>query len=152
MGLFDFVRNIGKKLFDSDGEAAEKITADINADNPGITNLSCKYDDGKVVLCGSAATPEAAQKAVLMAGNVKGVSEVVSQLEIAGADSATANATLEPANVEYYIIQSGDSLSKIAKKYYQDANAYPKIFEANREVIKDANLIYPGQKIRIPLG
>ncbi len=152
MGLFDFVRNIGKKLFDSDGEAAEKITADINADNPGISNLSCTYDDGKVVLCGSAATAEAAQKAVLMAGNVKGVSEVVSQLEIAGNAEATGSAALEPANVEYYIIQSGDSLSKIAKKYYQDANAYPKIFEANREVIKDADLIYPGQKIRIPLG
>ena len=43
-----------------------------------------------------------------------------------------------------------DTLSKIAKQYYGDANKYPRIFEANREVIKDANLIYPGQKIRIP--
>lgn len=151
MGLFDFVRDIGKKLFDNDGEAAEKITADINADNPGITDLCCTYDDGKVVLSGIAATAEAAQKAVLMAGNVKGVSEVVSALQIAGSTDAGA-AALEPGNVEYYIIQSGDSLSKIAKKYYQDANAYPKIFEANREVIKNADLIYPGQKIRIPLG
>ena len=45
----------------------------------------------------------------------------------------------------------GDTLSAIAKKYYGDANKYPRIFEANREVIKDANLIFPGQKIRIPL-
>ena len=44
----------------------------------------------------------------------------------------------------------GDNLSKIAKKFYGDANQYNKIFEANREVIKDPNLIYPGQKIRIP--
>lgn len=51
---------------------------------------------------------------------------------------------------EYYIIQKGDTLSKIAKQYYGDANAYPKIFEANREVIKDPNLIFPGQKVRIP--
>ncbi|MCI0420990.1 MAG: LysM peptidoglycan-binding domain-containing protein, partial [Acidobacteria bacterium] len=43
-----------------------------------------------------------------------------------------------------------DTLSKIAKHYYGDANAYPKIFEANREVIKDPNLIFPGQKVRIP--
>jgi nucleoid-associated protein YgaU len=52
--------------------------------------------------------------------------------------------------VEYYIIAKGDTLSAIAKKYYGDANKYPRIFDANREVIKDANLIYPGQKIRIP--
>jgi nucleoid-associated protein YgaU len=42
------------------------------------------------------------------------------------------------------VIESGDSLSKIAKKYYQDALQYPRIFEANKEVIKDADLIYPG--------
>ena len=51
---------------------------------------------------------------------------------------------------QYYIIKSGDTLSAIAKQFYGDANTYPKIFEANREVIKDANLIFPGQKIRIP--
>jgi nucleoid-associated protein YgaU len=52
--------------------------------------------------------------------------------------------------IEYYIIQKGDTLSKIAKQYYGNANKYPEIFEANREVIKDADLIFPGQKIRIP--
>ena len=50
----------------------------------------------------------------------------------------------------YYTIVKGDNLSKIAKKFYGDANKYKVIFDANREVIKDANLIYPGQKIRIP--
>ena len=39
----------------------------------------------------------------------------------------------------------------IVKQYYGDANKYPRIFDANREVIKDANLICPGQKIRIPM-
>jgi nucleoid-associated protein YgaU len=48
------------------------------------------------------------------------------------------------------LIKSGDTLSAIAKQFYGDPNKYPKIFEANREVIKDANLIFPGQKIRIP--
>ena len=56
----------------------------------------------------------------------------------------------ETAGVEYYVIKQGDTLSAIAKHFYKDANKYPKIFEANREVIKDANLIFPGQKIRIP--
>jgi len=54
--------------------------------------------------------------------------------------------------VRYYEIQSGDTLSAIAKKSYGNASEYPRIFETNREVIKDANLIYPGQKIRIPMG
>ncbi len=53
-------------------------------------------------------------------------------------------------DVDYYEIASGDTLSKVAKQFYGDANAYPKIFEANREVIKDPDLIFVGQKIRIP--
>ena len=53
--------------------------------------------------------------------------------------------------VEYYIIKSGDNLSKISKQFYGDPNKYNRIFEANREVIKDADKIFPGQKIRIPL-
>ena len=53
--------------------------------------------------------------------------------------------------VEYYEIKSGDSLSAIAKKFYGDALQYPRLFEANREVIKDPDKIYPGQKIRVPM-
>lgn len=49
-----------------------------------------------------------------------------------------------------YVVQSGDSLSKIAQKYYGDASLYTKIFEANRDVLKDPNKISPGQKLRIP--
>jgi nucleoid-associated protein YgaU len=48
-------------------------------------------------------------------------------------------------------IKKGDTVSKVAKWHYDDANKYPKILEANQEVIKDADLIFPGQKIRIPL-
>jgi nucleoid-associated protein YgaU len=80
--------------------------------------------------------------AVLMAGNMQGVSQV----EVAGLQHPP-----EQERVEYYIIERGNTLSKIARQFYGDANKYPRIFEANREVIKDANLIFPGQKIRIPL-
>ena len=76
-----------------------------------------------------------------MAGNVQGVTEV----KVDGMEAPAP----EP-EVEYYTIVSGDSLSKIAKHYYGNAMDYPKLFEANREVIKDPDLIYPGQKIRIP--
>lgn len=57
---------------------------------------------------------------------------------------------LEDPTVSYYEIQSGDSLSKIAKNFYGDAMKYKELFAANREVIEDPDKIYPGQKIRIP--
>lgn len=76
-----------------------------------------------------------------MAGNVKGVTDVK-------IDKIKAPA---PApEVEYYTIISGDSLSKIARKFYGNPMDYPKLFDTNKEVINDVDLIYPGQKIRIP--
>jgi nucleoid-associated protein YgaU len=51
---------------------------------------------------------------------------------------------------QYYEVKKGDSLSKIAKEYYGDPMLYPRIFEANRDVLKDPNKIKPGQKLRIP--
>lgn len=49
-----------------------------------------------------------------------------------------------------HVVQKGDTLSKIADQYYGDAALYPKIFEANRDILKDPNKIKPGQKLRIP--
>jgi nucleoid-associated protein YgaU len=51
---------------------------------------------------------------------------------------------------EYYTVKSGDSLSKIAKQVYGDANAWHKIHQANTDQVKDPNLIHPGQKLVIP--
>jgi nucleoid-associated protein YgaU len=50
-----------------------------------------------------------------------------------------------------YEVVSGDSLSKIAKKFYGDASKYMTIFEANRDLLKDPDKIQVGQKLRIPL-
>lgn len=49
-----------------------------------------------------------------------------------------------------YTVASGDTLSKVAKHYYGDANKYMKIFEANKDQLKDPNMIQVGQKLRIP--
>jgi nucleoid-associated protein YgaU len=49
-----------------------------------------------------------------------------------------------------YVVVSGDSLSKISKQYYGDANQWRKIYEANRDQIKNPDLIHPGQKLIIP--
>lgn len=141
-GLFDFIRNIGKKVFqqnDDDAAKAEKIKQSLEPLN--IPDLKVDYKNGQVQLSGGAASPEQKEKAVLIAGNIADVEKV-------NADALQAPAQQE--KVEYYIIQSGDTLSKIAQHYYGDAAAYNRIFEANREVIEDPNKIFPGQKIRIP--
>jgi nucleoid-associated protein YgaU len=143
MGLFDFVINQGKKLFGAGDDPAAKIKQEIEAANPGVKNLNVEFKDGQVSLSGEAASAEAMEKAVLIAGNVQGV---------AGVSADQMQAPPQTGKVEYYVIQKGDTLSAVAKKFLGNANDYPKIFEANREVIKDPNLIYPGQKIRIPLG
>ncbi len=142
MGLLDFASNLGKKLFGNEGEAPDKIKAHIEEDNPGIENLGVEVNDGVVTLSGNTDSPEALEKAILMAGNIEGISAV-------NVDSVEAPPMT--ANVQYYEIKSGDTLSAIAKQFLGNAMDYPKIFEANREVIKDPNLIYPGQKIRIPM-
>ena len=141
MGLFAFAKNIGKKLFSKNEDPAEKIKSHIEEDNPGLEGLEVSYEEGKVILKGEASSAEAMEKAVLMAGNVDGVESV---------DVSAVTAPEAEAEVEYYTIQKGDSLSKIAKQFYGNAMDYPKLFEANREVIKDPDLIYPGQVIRIP--
>ncbi|GJL62679.1 MAG: peptidoglycan-binding protein LysM [Nitrospirales bacterium] len=143
MGLFDFVKDIGEKVFGSNDDPAEKIKEHIESRNPGIKDLNVEFKDGQVNLSGDAASAEAMEKAVLLAGNVQGVTDV-------GAGNVKAPSQTD--KVEYYVIEKGDTLSGIAKKLLGNAMDYPKIFEANKEVIKDPNLIYPGQKIRIPMG
>jgi nucleoid-associated protein YgaU len=51
---------------------------------------------------------------------------------------------------QWHEVKKGDTLSKIAKQYYGDASLYMKIFEANRDILNDPNLIKVGQKLRIP--
>jgi nucleoid-associated protein YgaU len=49
-----------------------------------------------------------------------------------------------------YTVQKGDSLSKIAKREYGDTQQWRRIFEANRDIIDNPDLIYPGQVLRLP--
>jgi nucleoid-associated protein YgaU len=68
--------------------------------------------------------------------------------------SSTAPAPAEPTGTsgsgKTYIVVNGDSLSKIAKREYGDANKWRTIYEANRDIIKDPDLIYPGQELKVP--
>lgn len=65
----------------------------------------------------------------------------------------TADITLDtslPAPPRIHEVVAGDTLSKLAKRFYGDAGQYAKIFEANRDQLKDPNVIKPGQKLKIP--
>ncbi|MEM1263594.1 MAG: peptidoglycan-binding protein LysM [Pseudomonadota bacterium] len=157
MDLFGFAKDMGRRLFNQDEEAAEKIKELIENNNPGVSDLSVDFDDGIVSLGGECSSSAAREKCILMAGNVQGVVDVyATKMTVTAAQApagADAAATPEPAEekVEYYVIQSGDTLGKLAKEYYGNAMEYPRIFEANREVIEDPDKIFVGQKIRIPL-
>jgi len=141
MGLFDFLRNVGQDLFGG-GDEEEKIHELITRElGNKVSDLKVEYKDGTVSVSGSCDSHETKEKAVLLAGNLKGVDRV---------DDENLSAPPAVKPFQFYTVQSGDSLSKIAKRYYGDAMKYPVLFEANREVIKDPDLIYPGQVLRVP--
>ena len=147
MGLFDFVKDVGRQIFDTDAEAADNIKNHLEVKTHGLSNLDVKFDDGTVTICGDCANQAVRDQAILIAGNIQGVEKVV-------ADDLRAPEPKpeEPEEkAEIYEIVSGDTLGGIAKRYYGKAGAYMKIFEANKDIISDPNKIYPGQKIRIPL-
>lgn len=60
------------------------------------------------------------------------------------------SSTSPDREVKTYTVASGDSLSKIAKREYGDANKWPRIYEANKDKIKNPDLIHPGQVLNIP--
>ena len=138
MGLLSFVAEACKKLLGL-GDDAKSVKDEIaaNLSSTPVEGLEVEVQGDTVKISGNA-DKETLEKAALIAGNTAGIKNV--QIEGIREDSAE----------NYYTIVKGDNLSKIAKKFYGDANKYKIIFDANREVIKDANLIYPGQKIRIP--
>src|SRR3569832_2477203 len=76
MGLFDFLKGSGHKLFSNDADANKKIEEHILANNPGIDNLKVNFIYSVAHLSGDASSPEALQKVVLMAGNIQGVESV----------------------------------------------------------------------------
>ena len=146
MGLFAFAKDVGKKLFDTDKDAAENIKQHLDIKLTGVKNLDVAFDDGVATICGDCANEATRDSAVLLAGDIKGVEKVL-------ADDLTFPEPKEEEKekVEYYEIVSGDTLGGIAKRFYGKASLYTRIHAANKELIPDPNKIYPGQKIRIPL-
>jgi len=153
MGLIDFVVNAGKKLFGT-GEAeaaptqdpaivskrATALEGEVKQNGLAVEDLKIKLADQTAIVKGRCATQAIREKVVLVIGNVAGIAQVDDRLEVANP---------EP-EAKYYTVVKGDTLSKIAKESYGNANAYQKIFEANRPMLQHPDKIYPGQVLRIP--
>jgi len=165
MGLIDFIKDVGHKLNigHEDPKAAPQVAQGPSAQDvqalenhkktAAITNLvqqmglkaenfNVQVDGDKATLTGKVESQEQREKIVLLAGNTVGIAKVDDQLQVQHQESE--------AQAQYYDVKSGDTLSKIAKQFYGDANQYNRILEANRPMLKDADHIYPGQKLRIP--
>ncbi len=155
MGLFDFVKNAGDKIFGSDDKKEnettvsperinelrqQRITKMIKEAGLNIDNLSVVADDELVTLKGDVKTQAESEKATLVAGNQFGISKVDNQLSVGN----------KGTEATFYTVKSGDTLSAIAKEQYGSANKYMTIFKANEPMLKDPDKIYPGQVLRIP--
>jgi nucleoid-associated protein YgaU len=165
MGLIDFVKSAGEKLFGAgqakatmDAAASEPSNADkikaandaagdailayIKAQNLAATGLTVTFDGASATATVYGVAPDQAtrEKIVLCCGNVSGVGLVKDMMSV---DRSEPEAT-------YYTVVAGDNLSKISKAQYGDPNKYMKIFEANTPMLKHPDKIYPGQVLRIP--
>lgn len=149
MGLIDFMREAGEDLLGRISPAAAEAPATVDTEGivQAVRDLGLKVDDLSVKLTGDVATVTGTaasqtdrEKTILVVGNTVGVASVDDQLQVAAPQPQST----------YYKVQSGDTLSKIAKTHYGDAMRYPEIFEANRPMLKDPDKIYPGQVLRIP--
>jgi len=152
MGFFDFFKDAGKKLLGK-GDDAEAIKNEIESsfDELPIQGLVVEVNGDTVALGGVAKDQPTKEKAILIAGNVEGIAAVnadqlVTMQQISD-ENVREEESYEPV---FYTIKKGDTLWGIAQDFYKDGSKYPLIVEANIEVIKDPDLIYPGQAIRIP--
>jgi nucleoid-associated protein YgaU len=79
----------------------------------------------------------------------KEAQEIMERQQQPKPDKPEAPPEPEVEEVRVYVVQPGDSLSKIAEEVYGDGSRWKEIFEANKEQIKDPKLIHPGQELRI---
>ena len=112
------------------------------AQKRGVSWKNVHIENEKLLIRG-AAPNDAIKNEVWTA--IKAVDPVYADLT---ADITIDSALKVPETI--YAVVPGDTLSKIAKHYYGDANKYMKIFEANKDQLKDPNMIQVGQKLRIP--
>jgi nucleoid-associated protein YgaU len=153
MGLFDFVKEAGRKLgIGSDAPTPDDLRAEVTKLGLDAKDLAVDVQGDTVKVSGNVPSQEQREKIVLAMGNVHGVSKVEDNITVAVA-TAEAPAVAEASSTSqsrFYTVKAGDTLSKISKEFYSDPNRYNAIFEANKPMLEDPDKIYPGQVLRIP--
>lgn len=148
MSILDFVKDAGRALGIGGTEAptADQLKAAVGKLGLNASNLDVKVDGDKAVVSGQAASQEDKEKIALALGNTKGIAAVEDNIQVRETQPGQA----QQAAASFYTVQSGDTLSAIAKKMYGNANKYEAIFRANQPMLSDPDEIYPGQVLRIP--
>lgn len=156
MGLFSFIKNAGPKVFgvgEKDSEengtdqlkseeaATRKLEETIKNLQLHVENLKIQIDDDMATVLGKAHDQSTKEKVVLLIGNTSGIASVDDQMSVEHA---------EP-EAQFYTVINGDSLEKIAKRYYGNAMSYPLIFDANKPMLTSPDKIFTGQVLRIPI-
>ncbi|AZI20588.1 peptidoglycan-binding protein LysM [Chryseobacterium taklimakanense] len=152
MGLGSFLKNVGEKLFgggETPEEQAKKVRDHVAKYGFDVSGLTFTVANDKVTISGEAKDWEQKSKIYVAAGNVEGIDGVTDNMTVKAAPVEAA-APAQVAQPKYHTVESGDTLSKIAKEVYGDVNAYNRIFEANRPMLSDPDKIYPGQVLVIP--
>jgi nucleoid-associated protein YgaU len=150
MGIFDFVRSVGKKLGiggDDEAPKAEDLKKELDSHQLGTEKVQVEVHGDTAVIKGEVADQTAFEKAVIAVGNTLGISKV----ETDGVKVASAEAA-KPADPVFYTVKKGDNLWKIAERHYGKGKGakYNVIFEANTPMLTHPDKIYPGQVLRIP--
>ena len=142
MGFFDRF----KKSFDD--QVQEAITQ-INGMNLGTTDLGAKVDGKFVTLTGEAPDMGVKAKVMEVFNGLVESENTLNAIRIAEAAAPEPEPAPEPEETIYEVV-SGDTLGGIAQTFYGKASLYMKIFEANRDILDNPDLIKVGQKLRIP--
>ena len=173
MGIFDFTKNAGASVIDAEEakkaeeaaakesaaaaeaqakyqalleqfnrETSDKLREVVTKNGFDADKLTFSYDAAisRATVAGTIDTQTNREKVVLLVGNTEGIAQVDDQMTVVAAEPEAT----------FHTVVKGDTLSKIAKAVYGDPMKYPVIFEANKPMLKDPDLIYPGQVLRIP--